>query len=310
LIHIHGTEKSFGTIIPEVNIPVVISLQGILSVYTYKYFAGIPASIVKNRQHLIMRLKGDDYLMHFKRFRNRSIIEREVLKNVQFIFGRTDWDKRVSSVLAPKAVYFHIDEVIRESFYTNIWNKKTADGEFSMITILKNTLYKGFETLLDAAKLLVHIGFNFKWYVIGINKSAPIAILFAHEIADLDNRIILQGPAKEEELAAKMLEADLYVQTSHIENSPNSVAEAMLLGMPILATFAGGTSTLLTDKEEGALIQDGDPWSMAGAILEIQTNYNKAVKAGKNARKKALQRHDPARIVESLIAAYKTIKET
>lgn len=40
---------------------------------------------------------------------------------------------------------------------------------------------------------------------------------------------------------------------SHIENSPNNLCEAMILGMPCIATDAGGTSTLLSNMKDGLL---------------------------------------------------------
>ena len=50
-----------------------------------------------------------------------------------------------------------------------------------------------------------------------------------------------------------MLKSDIFVSASHIENSPNNVAEAMILGMPCIATFAGGTSSYIEDNKNGIL---------------------------------------------------------
>jgi len=81
----------------------------------------------------------------------------------------------------------------------------------------------------------------------------------------------------------------------------------MILGMPCIATYAGGTSSLIKDKEEGLLIQDGDPWSMAGAIHELLSNEIEAIEFGKRARERALIRHDKERIVSELLAIYKIV---
>ena len=80
-----------------------------------------------------------------------------------------------------------------------------------------------------------------------------------------DYNIELLGPLLENELINELLTADLFVHASHIENSPNSVCEAMLLGMPVIATYAGGTPSILSDKNEGLLVQDGDPYALAGS---------------------------------------------
>ena len=78
----------------------------------------------------------------------------------------------------------------------------------------------------------------------------------------------------------------------------------MVLGMPVIATYTGGTGSLLTDKKEGILIQDGDAYSMAGAILELINNPEYATELGKNASLRARERHNPAAITNDLISIY------
>ncbi len=115
------------------------------------------------------------------------------------------------------------------------------------------------------------------------------------------------GKLSEQDMIDNLLKSNLFVMTSHIENSPNNLCEAMILGMPCIATYAGGTGSLLDDGIEGVLIQDGDPWAMAGAILELNEDIQKALAMGDNARKRALQRHDKDRISNELVGIYSNI---
>jgi glycosyltransferase involved in cell wall biosynthesis len=78
----------------------------------------------------------------------------------------------------------------------------------------------------------------------------------------------------------------------------------MVLGMPIVATNVGGLDSLITDKIEGLLVQEGDPYSFAAAILELTNNYNYAELLGKNAREKAVIRHNPKQIGMRLLDIY------
>lgn len=104
-----------------------------------------------------------------------------------------------------------------------------------------------------------------------------------------------------------MQRADIFVQTSHIENSPNSLCEAMLMGMPIVATFAGGTASMLENNEEGRLVQDGDPYVLAGVIMEIASNFDSAKNMGDKAAARAKIRHNPERICKQLNDVYSMI---
>ena len=101
----------------------------------------------------------------------------------------------------------------------------------------------------------------------------------------------------------------MYISTSHIENSPNSLCEAQILGMPCIATDAGGTVSLIDDNKEGIVIQDGDPFVMAGAIVEMINNYKKAIVYGENGRKTALERHNPQKITQDLLNIYNSLSK-
>jgi len=57
------------------------------------------------------------------------------------------------------------------------------------------------------------------------------------------------------------------------------------------------------------LVQDGDPYAMAGAIIEMRENRGRAVSYGKNAQKKALIRHDKNKIVNNLLNIYRGVLE-
>ena len=90
-----------------------------------------------------------------------------------------------------------------------------------------------------------------------------------------------------------MLDADIFVYPSRIENGCNAVQEAMLLGMPIVCTNSGGMSSTISNKENGVLVQVEDPFHMAGAIIiELIENIDLAIEYGKNAKITAIKRHD------------------
>jgi glycosyltransferase involved in cell wall biosynthesis len=119
--------------------------------------------------------------------------------------------------------------------------------------------------------------------------------------------LVLMGSLNEEQLLSSLLETNLYVMTSHIENSPNNLSEAMILGIPCIASYAGGTGSLIENNIDGLLIQDGDPWVLAGAILEQMSNPIKSQNMGDNARLNALKRHNPDRVCDDLINVYNNI---
>lgn len=103
-----------------------------------------------------------------------------------------------------------------------------------------------------------------------------------------------------------MQESRFSITTTYIEDCPNNLCEAIILGMPCIATHSCGTGSLLADYHEGVLIQDGCKWVMAGAILEFITPPKVRI-YGKTSRLKALKRHDKETIISNLIETYSNI---
>lgn len=306
IIHVHGTEFPFGLILRVVrNIPVVVSIQGNLTVYREKYFAGLRLPGLWRG----WRTGYPFYRADYKIWKKRMEVEQEILRRTKFVFGRTDWDRRVAAALAPVAEYFHVEEVIRPAFYHEKWvqgNRKVP----VFFTTSSPTVYKGFETIIDTARILVRNSLEFEWRVAGLKEEHPVVRLTLAErrVDDLSAlKIRLLGTLPEEAVADQLINSDAYIQVSHIENSPNSVCEAMLTGLPVIASFAGGTGSLLKDGIHGVLVQDGDPYVLAGAMREALEQPGKHAAMAAEGQRVAQQRHDPSAIVTGMLKRYQEI---
>ena len=310
IIHIHGTENPFGLIAKYTNIPIVISLQGIITVYEHKYFSGISAKYLNKGISLKEKLLGKSYKHKYKNFQKFALREQEILNNADNIIGRTTWDKMVSKILAPNAKYFHNDELLRPEFYKKIWKLNKGNTTIQLFSIISPAYYKGLENIFQTANLLKN-DINFEWSIAGLNENSLITRIVKQytKLHPAKINVKFLGKQNARYIVNEMLRSDLYIHPSHIENSPNSVCEAMLLGIPIIANQAGGIPSLLENYNEGVLIQDGDPWYLAGTIKELWENYDKAVNFGKNARKRAIKRHNSEKIVNDLLNIYNQLVE-
>ena len=104
------------------------------------------------------------------------------------------------------------------------------------------------------------------------------------------------------------LEADVFLLPSCCENSPNSLGEAMLLGLPCVAAAVGGIPSMLENGREGLLYGDAlDDKALADAVLRILQSADGGMALGRAARARALQTHDAARNARELEQIYKTI---
>ena len=110
-------------------------------------------------------------------------------------------------------------------------------------------------------------------------------------------------------MKAAFLEANVFVLPSTIENSPNSMGEAMLLGVPCVAADVGGVSALLKDGEEGSIYPAGQPRQLADSICRVFAMEVGAERMGAAARVHALQTHDPEKNLKDLLEIYRELQE-
>lgn len=314
IIHIHGSERNFGLIQKYVNIPTLISIQGILSPCCEKFFSGIPKSVASKYERFSAKLARVSSSFSFRNLQQNATRERMILQEAKYVMGRTDWDRRVTRVLAPHSKYFVGNEILRPVFYTKKWSKQSFDDTLKLVTTTTPTLYKGIETIVKTAKILSeHTDINFQWTIIGVSETDAVAQTIRKWLKVNYKSLNIRFVGKKEELKLVdiLLDSDIYCQVSRIENSPNSVSEAMLLGMPVIASFAGGTSSLLEDKKEGLLVQEGEPYSYAGAIVEMSSLTKQQIFAyTTSARERAQTRHSKQNILNEVVGAYSTMLKT
>lgn len=314
IIHIHGTENAFGCIIPHISVPVVVSIQGCMTVYYHKFLSGftkgdLRISTFYRGKGLRQFVRNKSFGRAYREFEKLKDREQHNLKETSYIIGRTSWDKRVISILAPRGKYYHADELLRDTFYLKAWVGSNSK-RLVLHTTTSSSTYKGFETLCEALFILnSYTRLDITWQVAGLSPYDSIVKVTKKKLKKKFPSTGLEflGKLDENRLVSSMCSADIYVLPSHIENSPNSLCEAMILGMPCIATYVGGTPSLLENGIEGILVQDGDPWVMAGAILELYFNPEVAKQFGMRARERALRRHDHDHIVDTYIRIYNDI---
>ncbi len=310
VVHFFGTESIFPLIIPHLKIPSIIWFQGNLTVYHEKWESAFSIWKIFKYEKLWNILNGESIAHDYYQDKKLVKREKEIFSYAQNFSCRTDWDKRLVSVMAPQAKVFHLEEAMREPFHQKEWHPHRNRDKFVLVTTVRSNPYKGLETVMEASKLLAPlIPKKLEWRIVGISEDDPYvkACKAKTTYSKSDTFLNFLGFRSGPELAKELLHADTYVHPTHIDNSPNSVCEAMLMGLPVVATNVGGVPCLLKDHEEGLLVQSGDGYALAGAILEIYHNPRKASRMGSNARNRGKARNDLNTIIEALLKIYEEL---
>lgn len=313
VIHLFGMESSFATILGRTEVPVAVHLQGLLAPYDNAFF---PVGLNKtsfmwpfSKREWVMR---NGYIFAKNNIHVRGVREREMFKSVAYTMGRTEWDYQVSQLLAPTSIYYKVNEVLRGSFYEHagMWRYHGGTKPLTIVSTISQTIYKGLDLVLKTAALLrEETEIDFRWLIVGIKEDAMFVRFFEHnlKICSRDVNVSYAGVLTEEQLCQQLLEADVYVHPSYIDNSPNSLCEAQLLGLPVVGTNVGGVSSLIEHGRTGLIVPANAPYELAFLLKKLSADGNLCRSLGSNAVSEASRRHDKTDITHSLLSAYQDI---
>ena len=303
IIHVFGSEQSFGLLTLYTKIPVVIHLQGILNPYLNAYYPPGSNQIDLIKQNFFKPLKIFNLVRGMSVFKHNTKRESIILKNCKYYMGRTEWDKSIASLYAPNSTYFYCGEVLRDIFYSaKAWQKKKGT-KLKLVSTISKTSYKGFDLILKTAKLLKEFSeIDFEWNVFGINEYKQWEKKLRIDCEQVN--IFLKGVASSETLVKNIQSGDIFIHPSYIDNSPNSICEAQMIGIPVISTNIGGISSLIENDKTGYLFPTNDPYTLFTRIVEIKRNKKDALRISKYARNEAILRHDKEKIKNDLLTVY------
>jgi glycosyltransferase involved in cell wall biosynthesis len=211
--------------------------------------------------------------------------------------------------LSPDGRYFHIDRVLREPFYQAVW-KRDGSEENRIFSLCGNAPFKGAVTVVRALIEINQKGKNhLKLRLAGVDHDSSVGVqvqkLIQHH--GLEEQVDLLGRINPQEIIREMRAARVFVLPSHMDNSPNSLAEAMIVGMPCVASDAGGIPSMIQDGKDGLLYPNTEISQLAERIQAIINDPELAAKLARQARQTALIRHDPARIAQATMDMYREV---
>lgn len=311
IVQLYGMETSAGELplLIDKPVPIIVHLQGVLSEYVKSWYPDcIDPTAIRNRFPLKARLTRTTDPDFFKRVKKRASIEESDFRRYIYYFGRTKWDASVVATYAPGAKYYHCDELLRPEFQEVVW-KRQDRSEIIISSVINGEMYKGYDNILRCAIELRSRGVDFTWNVYGVDDNAPILRLYELSLgaAFIDNQVFFKGKASANVLASELSKSDVFVHPSHIDNSPNALCEAMMVGVPSIAMGVGGVPSILCDGIEGYIVEDNNVNDLASKIINIKSNSTQAESFSRLARQRAEKRNAVETVLEQLSFAYNEI---
>ena len=317
IIHIHGTEFSHGLSYLNTcsNQNVVVSLQGLKSGIAPYYCAGLTFNDIIKSYTFRDFIRGS-VLTEQKQFINSGkTVEKVMLSKVKHIIGRTSWDRAHAWAINPNAKYHFNNETLRPEFYDGSkWDYNKCEKHTIFISQAGYPL-KGLHQVLRAMPLILCHFPDTKVRVAGaditkystwrdklrISGYGKLIRCMIRQLS-IENHIEFLGPLNAEQMKQAYLNSNVFVCPSSIENSPNSLGEAQLLGVPHVVSYVGGVADMMVGNEEN-LYRFEEIEMLAEKVCKIFRNEYKQIDMSNI----ALQRHHQNENLKQLLAIYNEI---
>ena len=317
IIHAYGTEGKHNLLLcNHKNIPIIVSLQGLLTEYQRHYYAGIDFSTMLRFTALQDLLVPTGFFSGRNNFIRRSKSEQKQLHNVKYVEGRSTWDRVSSMNINPNLKYYFCPRMIREVFFDQEWNVKTMERHTLFVSQAITPL-KGLHFVFEAIAKLKRKYPDVKLYVAGYDRLHPTKLrqklssngymkYLKHLIKklEIENLVYFTGVLSAEEMAIKMASVNAVIIPSSIENAPNALAEATIIGTPCIASFVGGNMDMLEHNTEGFLYCYNESNMLAEYISRIFESDELAQRFSITTKAKYRKKHNPNTLVNTLLGIY------
>ena len=313
LVHIHGTEYSHGHAYMKAcgSDNVVISIQGLKSACADYYHYGISKKDIVKNITLRDLLRGTIFKRQ-KDFRRSSVYEMDMLRMAKHVIGRTKWDRTRTWAINPEANYYFCNETLRSEFYDGSSWVYDKCRKHSIFLSQAGYPLKGLHQVLKAMPLILR---NYPDAVIRVAGNDIIStdslvqklkltgygkyISTLIKKYKLSDHIQFIGNLDAEQMKNEYLDSNVFICPSSLENSPNSLGEAQILGVPCVSSYVGGAVDMMKGNEDN-LYRFEDTEMLAYTICKVFADEGRQV----DMRDVGLRRHDPEANSEQLSNIY------
>jgi len=329
VVHVFGTEYPHTLAMARaVKNPnhLLLGIQGPISVYADSYFSKLPKKVV-NRRTFRDIIRKDSLMQQKDKFIKRGKNELRAIRITGNVTGRTTFDKEYCEKVNPDAWYHPMNETMRPCFY---------EGKWAYDTCIKHQIFysqadypiKGLHFMLQGLPAILKKYPDTRVVIAGNNIVRGSGFVDRMKLSSygkylktlihrnrLHGKIQFLGRLSAEEMKQKYLESHIFLCASTLENSPNSVAEAMLLGVPVVAGAVGGIPSMVDNRKDGILFEGENPEALAQAVIGLWDGESNGFEGSMTKRisqagtLRAKKAHDPETNFKRLLEIYHTIAE-
>ncbi len=319
IVNFHGTEYSHGVsyLRKYKDKKKVLTIQGVMGKIAPKRNGELPLSVLLKYRTLKEWLHFNGMIEQSYIFNKNVKYETEIINSMQYVTGRTDWDKFYMQSINPNIKYFRCYYDLREEFYhAPKWNIDNVNRNTIYAAGSAQTPMKGGHIVIEALNLVKKEIPDVKAIFLASRQENGKLIPtngYTKYIADLikkynleDNVEFVSGQ-KGDGVIKLMTQSHITVVPSAIENASATLREGMHIGAPCIASFRGGMTELVDNGINGFLYDYTEYEFLAGRIVQLLKDDKLATEFSKNAIEKSSYWHNKEKNKNDYIQMYKEI---
>ncbi len=240
VIHAWGTESGAALVASRLGYPSVVTMQGLLT-----WLAKV---VPLNSYH-----------------RFSAFLEDFSLRRAKLVTAESSFALRYLKERHPGLNIHQVEHSPLPLFHKV--QRSPLTQPFQFLFVGGFTFLKGVDVMLRALDQLKST-IAFELVVVGHAEPSDIAGVKAQVSEEVWNRVIFRGSLTAEGIAAELETASLFLYPTRCDNSPNAVKEAVVAGVPVVASAIGGVVDYVIPGKNGVLFRSDDVSDCKRAIKE------------------------------------------
>jgi colanic acid/amylovoran biosynthesis glycosyltransferase len=244
-------------------------------------------------------------------FRNPILLKQKI-QAARFIIAISEYNREWLYNIVPRpetARKMHIVRYGVDVHHFSPVGRQAQNGRPVILSVCRLVEKKGLPYLIKACKRLVDAGYDFHCLIVG---GGPQESLLRQLIGenDLASYVSLEGVVFQEHLKEYLNRADVFVLPCVVASDgdrdgiPNTLIEAMAMGIPTISTGVSGIPELIKNERTGLIVPEKDEQALAEALGRLLDDEPLRLKLSQGGRQQVEQDYALDKNVEKLKAIF------
>jgi len=293
IIHLWGTENYWGLLSVNGYLKgnILLEIQGLKYEISRYFYSGLSFLDIISCFSIKELLKPTVSLIGVRHsFKQWGKLEKRMLLKHGFISTQSNWVRIYVNNINPLAKIFNTNILLRPEFIeADKWNQDLCMPYQIFASFSSSASYKGIHILLDAIAILNKRYPQIRLCIVGSVKSGIREDGYSKWLKKkikklgIGNNVLWLGSLDAKNLVLQMYNANVVVIPSFVESYSVTFDEALTLGVPTVASFAGAMPELAIHEKTALFFPPGDTAMCANAIEKYFTNKEYAETISRNA---------------------------